>query len=217
MAVLLTEQPTHHCIWGIWEITETLPELYDLWTPNEHDTAYFLGISHEDRKIQSVAARVLVKHLLQQWDMTYWGIGKNAAGQPWLVDTNYYVSVSHTKNYASAILHAHSPVGIDMEPVKEKLQYVMPRILTPDEWQAARTDIEKLGVYWCAKEALYKLHGRKQLSFREHIHLKNFEMKKNGTLFGRISTDEYQKEFRIFYQKIHTFILAYSFDSETSP
>ncbi len=215
MAAIKIEQVTEHCIWGIWEITETLEELYALWTPNEHDTAYFLGISHEGRKIQSVASRVLVKYLLQQWDTAYWGIGKNVEGQPWLVNTNYYVSVSHTEHYASAIIHKHTHVGIDMEPLKEKLRYVMPRILTPDEWQAAQTDIEKLGVYWCAKEALYKLHGRRQLSFREHIHLKDFEMQKNGTLFGRISTDEYQQGYRIFYQKIHTFILAYSFESET--
>jgi 4'-phosphopantetheinyl transferase EntD len=216
MPLFKSEAITKECLWGIWQITETSEELYAQWTPNEHDTAYLLSISHEARRKQTLASRVLVQNLLQQWGKYYLGISKNRQGKPLLLEHEYYVSVSHTETHAAAILHQSDPVGIDIEPFKEKLARIIPRVLSPEEYQSANQDLEKYCVYWCAKEALYKLYSRRELSFREQIRIKNFDMKENGTLFGTVQTDTYYSSCTIHYQKIHNFIVAYTFTSETS-
>lgn len=205
-----------NCIWGIWEITETIEELYHLWSPNEHDTAYFLSISHEDRRKQTLASRALVQYLLHSWKKSYWGIIKNRQGKPLLAEHEYYVSVSHTEKYAAAILHKLCPVGIDIEPIKEKMQRVIPRVLSQEEYTHANNSVEMYCIYWCAKEALYKLHSRKNLSFREQIKINDFELQRNGTLFGTVTTEADHTSCAIIYQKIDNFIVAYTFESETS-
>ena len=215
MPLFKTEIVNEACLWGLWEITETLPQLYTLWTPNEHDTAYLLSISHEGRRKQTLASRVLVQQLLQHWGKYYLGIIKNRNGQPLLSGHEYYVSVSHTEHYATAILHQSCPVGIDIEPVKEKLVRIIPRILSADEYWHANNNPDMLCVYWCAKEALYKLYSLRQLSFREQINVNSFDFRENGTLFGTIRTDRYLIHCAVFYQKIHNFIVAYTFESET--
>lgn len=214
MPLVKTETVGETCVWGLWETTETLPQLYGQWNANEHDAAYFSGISHEGRLRQTLASRALVQHLLETWGEYYPGISKNPAGKPCLPGTGFHVSVSHTEGYAAAIVHRSRAVGIDIEPVKEKLIRIAPRVLSPDECRDAGGDLEKICVYWCAKEALYKLHGYRQLSFREHIGLQNFEMRDYGTLFGGIRTDGYRAGFTVFYRKIHNFIMAYSYESE---
>ncbi len=215
MPLVKSETINEECLWGLWKITESIEELYHLWNPNEHDTAYFLSISHEGRRKQTLASRVLVQQLLLQWEKYYLGIIKNHQGKPLLLQHEYYVSVSHTEEYATAILHKSFPVGIDIEPVKEKMSRIIPRVLSPEEYRNANQNLEKYCIYWCAKEALYKLYSQKELSFREQIHIKNFEIKENGTLFGTIRVAMQYSSYTIYYQKIHNFIVAYTFESET--
>ncbi len=216
MPLLKTEVINKECVWGLWEITETMEELYHQWTPNEHDTAYFMSISHEGRRRQTLASRVLVQNLLQHWGKYYLGIIKNRQGRPLLSEHEYYVSVSHTEHYAVAILHQSDPVGIDIEPIKEKLARIIPRVLAVEEYRHANQNLEMFCVYWCAKEALYKLYSRRELSFREQIRIKDFDLSENGTLFGTIHADNYYHACTLFYRKIHNFIVAYTFGSETS-
>ncbi len=214
MPLVRTETVNGACVWGLWETTETLPQLYGLWNANEPDAAYFSDFSHQGRLRQTLASRVLVRHLVQSRGGQYVGISKNAAGKPCLPGSGFHVSVSHTEGYAAAILHQSRAVGIDIEPVKEKLIRIAPRILSPNECRDAGGDPEKICVYWCAKEALYKLYGCRQLSFREHIRLHNFEMRDYGTLFGEIRTHSHWTGFAVFYRKVHNFIMAYSYESE---
>jgi 4'-phosphopantetheinyl transferase len=214
MPLFKSETINEECLWGIWQTTESVEDLYQLWTPNEYDNAYFLSISHEGRRKQTLASRVLVQELLKQWGKYYLGISKTRQGKPLLLQHEYYVSVSHTEGFAAAILHQLYPVGIDIEPIKEKMGRIIPRVLSVSEYEHANQNLE---MYWCAKEAIYKLHSRKELSFREQIRIKNFDMTENGTLFGTVDADPECSTCTIFYQKIHNFIVAYTFDSETSP
>lgn len=201
-------------MWGLWEITESLAELCGQWKENEHDAAYMSGISHGGRRRQTLASRMLVRHLLESRGGRYAGIVKNQAGKPCLAGSGWHVSVSHTDRYAAVMLHPTRAVGIDIEPVSEKLVRIAPRVLSEAEWRDADGNLEKLCACWCAKEALYKLHGHRQLAFREQIRLQSFEMREHGTLFGEILTGRYQAGFTVFYRKLPNFIMAYSYESE---
>src|SRR3712207_8655610 len=39
----------------------------------------------------------------------------------------------------------------------------------------SQNNLEKLCIYWCAKETLYKVHSEKQLDFRKNIKIEKFQ------------------------------------------
>ena len=57
--------------------------------------------------------------------------------------------------------------GIDIEYRSDRVKRIRSRFLAPEEEQNIDTahEEEHLLVYWCAKEALYKLAGRKRWIF----------------------------------------------------
>lgn len=82
------------------------------------------------------------------------------------------VSLSHTRGFAAAHFHPSIPCGIDLEPVDRELSAsVQTRFLHPAELKAIPTSPAPVVAWWCAKEAVYKAHGRAGLSFREEIRL----------------------------------------------
>jgi len=208
MPILQQESLGNDGLWGIWSATETTEALRRTLVPTPADAAYLATVHHPQRLHQTLASRVLVQQLLQLLGVPYAGIQKDTLGKPFLVDCPYYISISHTQGYAAAILHRRFPVGIDIELVKEKLTRIAPRVFTDQEQHFAGDDLLKTGVYWCAKEAVFKMGLVQVLSLRD-IGLQDFEMAEKGTLFGRINPGNDGVELEIFYKRMLTFIAAY--------
>jgi hypothetical protein len=66
-------------------------------------------------------------------------------------------------------------------------------------------------VYWCAKEALYKIDGKRSLHFANQLNVEAFTLLPRGDLTGIITRNEkrmiplsYQleKEFVVVYRKL---------------
>ena len=155
-------------------ITEDEPTLRaDLTlTPSEQEDLN--GIRHPTQRVEWLACRAAVRQLVERQGMAYAGLQKDEFGKPHLVDSPWSVSLSHTGGWAAAVLHRSRPVGIDIEPIRDQFRRVVPRVLSADEIAHANGDSGRLAVYWCAKEALYKLYGKRNLTFREHLHVEPF-------------------------------------------
>jgi phosphopantetheinyl transferase len=200
------------CIWGLWEITESVHTLAAQLPPNTHDLLYLATVTHEGKKAESLAVRVLSKCILQEWRYAYKGIIKDQHDKPYLADLPVHMSISHTSRYAAVIMHRHQEVGIDIEFVKEKLLKVAHKFLNEQEWQDAGTDLEKLCVYWSAKEVLYKKYGRRQLSLKDEIHIEPFRLKSTGHIKGLVKKDMYAMQNEIIYMIIDNLIISFSFE-----
>jgi 4'-phosphopantetheinyl transferase EntD len=209
MPIVAIQSIDENTAWGLWEIRETVEELQSGLMANLHDQLYVGSIRHEVRRGQTLAARLVVQQLLAQWGKSYAGIVKNNSGKPYLADCPYHISISHTDVYAAAMVHKHRKVGIDIEYVKEKLQKVALKYLSYREMQDAGDQLDKLCVYWCAKEVLYKMSDCKQLVLNKDIQVKNFKMDMNGTLQGRISGTDGLVELDVIYSKVFNLIIAY--------
>jgi 4'-phosphopantetheinyl transferase EntD len=199
------------CMWGLWEITESAEVLDAQLPPNGYDTLYLASVTHEGKKAESLAVRVLVKHLLQEWNYSYRGIIKDQHDKPYLAGLPVHLSISHTSRYAAVIVHRHQEVGIDIEFVKEKLLKVAHKFLNEHEWQDAGNDLQKLCVYWSAKEVLYKKYGRKQLSLKEEITIEPFKLKETGNIKGAVEKNGYSVQNEIIYMIIDNLIISFSF------
>ncbi|MFD2937949.1 4'-phosphopantetheinyl transferase family protein [Spirosoma flavum] len=162
------------CIARLRPITEDEPTLRAralLTLSEEEDLA---SISHPSQRIEWLACRVALRQLIEAQGMPYRGSQKDEYGKPHLIDSPWHISLSHTSGWAAVVLHRLQPVGIDIEPIREQFRRVVPRVLSESEIVHAAGNPNRLAVYWCAKEALYKLYGKRQLTFREHLYIEPF-------------------------------------------
>ena len=103
-------------------------------------------------------------------------------------------------------------VGIDIEAIHPKVLRVKDKFLAAAEQQAAGEDLTKTLIYWCTKETLYKLYGRKHILFKEHLKVQPFNGQHPGILQASIQLPDFQKDYRIHYEVGTDFILTYCLD-----
>lgn len=168
--------------WGLWKIEEDEKSL-SAEVPGE---PVLPTLTNYLKRLEFLAGRALVKSLLKQWGITYGGLVKDAFGKPSLAGSDIHISLSHSYPYVAAVLHRKKNVGIDLEQPKDKLLRIGPRVLSPGELQDAGNDIVKHCVYWCAKETLIKIYGKKDLIFSQHLLISPFSLQQKGHLVGRI-------------------------------
>jgi phosphopantetheinyl transferase len=122
----------------------------------------------------------------------YAGIHKDSFGKPFLRNSSFHISLSHSYPFVAAQLSVDRAVGIDVEQPKEKLLHIAHRILSPNELQDAGSDIHKHCVYWCAKEALYKIDGKRGLHFSNQLNIEPFALATTGNIIGYITRTKKQ-------------------------
>jgi len=103
---------------------------------------------------------------------------------PFLSDDHpSHISISHSADLVALMMHDTLEVGMDLEAVRENIQVVRKKFLSADEKAFCSIDeIEKLIVMWSAKESIYKLYGKKELTFSRNILLQEFELSKRGSI-----------------------------------
>ncbi|HEV7350665.1 4'-phosphopantetheinyl transferase family protein [Telluribacter sp.] len=191
----------------LWKLEENEDSLRAL-LPVTDDHTELATITHPQKRREWLAGRVLIKTLAeQQLTTSYKGMWKDEHGKPFLVDSTCPISITHTVDYVAGVLHEHRPVGIDMEKIHPKLIRTAPKYLSEAELAHAGEDVAKLCIYWCAKEALYKLHGRKKVSFKDAIAIESFEVT-STTLYGTLTEADLRVSARVHIRWVKDYCLA---------
>jgi phosphopantetheinyl transferase len=205
MPLVKSEMTGKESAWGLWQITETEEELaFQALESCPEDV-----VAPSKRK-EFLAGRALVKSLVELVGSEYSGIRKNEQGKPYLKDLPFEISLSHSSPYVAAQIHREAAVGIDIEQPKEKLLRVAPRILSDSEEADAGDDIVKHCVYWCAKEAMYKLYGKRGLHFNNQLNVDPFELKRSGELQGYIRANGIPSLVALGYLIKDDYVLVYT-------
>ena len=199
------------CGWALWEVRETAADLLEILQPAAPDLACLRAIRHAHQQREWLASRLAARQLVRDWGENYRGIFKDGYDKPLLRELDFRISLSHSGGYGAAILHRNAQVGIDVEYPKEKLWKVRHKFLSDDELTDAGDSPEKLSIYWCAKEVLYKLHPRRQLSFRENLRIGPFDARESGQIRGRITADHRTRQYEIAYQRHGLLTIAYGY------
>ena len=179
---------------ALWRIEEDLSffeSKFDLHPP----------IQNESKKLQWFATR----HLLNEMIGTYAEVLKYDTGKPYLKDTDHHISISHTTAFAAVM-------------VNPKVERIAHKFLREDEISAIHLDekIEKLILYWSAKEALYKMFGKNQVEFKTHLLIEPFELKLKGTLHAKILTNDVHIEnLEVPYEFFDGHVISYVCSSIT--
>lgn len=152
---------------AIWQITER-EEFFNS-IPLSHQQ-----VNHPHKRIQHLAGRFLLRQMNPDFPIERVKIeGK----RPYLEGNSFHFSISHSKNFAAAIISKQNKVGIDIEPVTPRIKRLGPKFLTSEEQaivlngSAELSEEEKLTACWCAKECMVKWHQNGGLDFRKNMHI----------------------------------------------
>lgn len=196
----------HQRAWALWQISEKEEALAAQISQEPAPPS----ITNTQKRLEWLSARILVKEMMTALGAPFQGIIKDTFGKPFLKGYPYQLSLSHSFPYVAALIDKAEPVGIDLEQPKEKLLKIAPRILHPEELLDAGHDIRKHCIYWCAKEALVKVHGKKDLTFAENLLIDPFSLDNEGDIVGRIVVNNSTSVVPLHYSIHPDFILVFT-------
>lgn len=151
---------------SVWQITESSDELLSYFTNEEFSTPHFQEFTYEKRKAEWLAARALLKQMIG----SSLPISYNKSGKPLLNHPIYpNISISHSREYVAVMVHRYLAVGIDIESMNRNYAPIRKRYLSEMELQQVNEDPLLQCIYWCAKEAVFKLIEEDGVDFRKQI------------------------------------------------
>lgn len=192
---------------GIWEISETKEELMEEINLSKKDLKELDEIKIQSKKLQWLCVRMLLKNMLgYQPQIIYTNKGK-----PFLGNSQLKISVSHSDKFVALIINKKEETGIDIEKISNKPFRIKNKFLSSNELLDI-TDLdtlEKLHVYWGAKESLYKVYGEKEIIFKEDLFISPFKYFNNGEITGSIKKNNLQRSYLLKYKKIQDYLLVF--------
>ncbi len=208
MPLLLQRQLIPHGHLGVWKIEET--EDFFLRKMELHPK--------EEEQLMTIKGRKRLEWLSGRW-LLHMMSGreirgaclKDEYGKPYLTDSEYHISISHSHGLATVIA---SPilVGVDIQFLVEKITRIQHKFVCPAEAACIEehSKLEQLHIIWGAKEVLYKAFGRRQLDFKAHMRIEPFKYdEKGGKLKGFLQKHHEKQVFDLSYKRIEDHILVY--------
>lgn len=143
-------------------------------------------------------------------------IGYDDKGKPFLEGDSRHISISHSHDKLTIIINENEATGIDIELIRDKVLKIKHKFLTNEELTDANDDVEKLLIYWAAKETLYKIYGLKEVDFIAHLFVKPFTKHKLGSIIGHINLPKFKESFELNYQILDEYVLVYAYQKITT-
>ena len=164
-------------LWLIEEDEERLRTLV-----NEDDREAADRFSAPRRRKEHLAWRAALRTVLPDVKIEY-----SDAGAPMVpeAETPLYIGVAHTSGLAAVVVSG-APCAVDAEREGRDFSRTAPRFISPEEQSlddAGRADFP--AAVWCAKEAMYKYSGRRELDFLRDLTISGSDVA-DGKMEGRI-------------------------------
>ena len=159
MPQLSVEKINSHTTLLVWRITEAEEQLKSQLPKSVLEIITNKNYKSESRRLEVMATYALLTSYLKTPSII---IDHNSNGQP-LLD-GFYLSISHTNDYACVLLSTQKVVAIDIEYRSDRIERIRSKFLRSDE---AFTSIEDLLLVWSAKETLYKYFSEDDLMYNE--------------------------------------------------
>ncbi len=136
------------------------------------------------------------------------------------------ISISHTKEYAAILLSHDNPrIGVDVEMLSDRFLKVESHYLHTTESCMLRDELPKgmrieeaLGIWWNAKEAMYKAVGEQHIRFTEDFRIYSLaesrQLKPSNDICrfsGELSTSFKEITYRLIYKVLEDFSLVCCF------
>ena len=172
--------------------------------------ADYRALRSAKRQLEFLGVRVALKRLLgQEFHIFY-----ETSGKPFLPDSCYKVSISHSREWVAVAIHPSISVGVDIECPTDKVLRVYHKFLHTAELDmlSDRVGILSLQVIWSGKEALYKIIGAEAVDFAAHMRMLPFALQEeNDVTMEHIPTG---RLYRAHYIQNDQYTLVYCLDRD---
>lgn len=196
---------------GVWQITETVQDLTTYFSPEEMTDTELQKYSFEKRKVEWLVTRLLIKHLIgNDFKLTYLQTGK-----PVILHEIYkHISITHSRDFVAIYVHRNQEIGIDIESVNRDFDKVEKRYMSDDELRQTCQDKSLKCLYWCAKEAIFKLVKEDGIEFRQQIHITPFDHLKESQFAARFITGTKETVYHLHFLTFSDQIMVWAANSE---
>ena len=197
---------------GIWRIEESEEDLISRLQLDESEKALIAGLQHSKRYLHWLGSRVLLRTMLNT--DKFIALKADERNKPYIENFPHKVSITHSGIYAAVMISRQYETGVDIEGLTPKILNVNKRFLSPPELELLEGLDEKSKIYrsiifWCVKEALYKLYAKGQMIFRDHL-LINSDQEFSGPIVeASILKEDCQKTFLVEYAEVNNYLIAF--------
>ncbi len=209
MPLLLDQSLPENTRLLVWDITENTDWLKSNVTLNEEEGNLYNTFSHEPRRKQWLAVRLILQHYFA--GNTNHHIQYDEFGKPYFKDAKLTISISHSHQLGGVIISSLIELGLDIERLDHRIEKIKTKFLSDEELQQlnGQNMNEQLHIYWCAKEVMYKIYGRKGLEFKDHLKILPFNYKPEGSIKGLLSKAGEEISFEINYRNFKGYMIAW--------
>ena len=208
MGLFLKKKLDNEATIGVWHITESEEELTQLSATPTDEMEEISFIKSASLRRQRLAVRALLNTLFDE--KVY--LSHHDNGKPYLENNPVNISITHTDQFVAVILHEDQDCGIDIESLDRDFSAVEKKALSEDEIEDLEDEKrnEQLAIYWCAKEAIFKLLSRYNVDFAEQIEVERFRPRGEGELEATfIDKNEDEQEFELEYMTFERHVMVW--------
>ncbi len=205
MALVQTFRSTENDIIGLWKFEEAIPSMVEKIKQLHYNTEKLSRITSDARKVEWLSTRLLMQELIQEntADILY-----DSNGKPHLSDIGPFISISHSKGMCALFL-SDQPNGIDLQIHNSRIKTIENKYLNPTEIKLIENEDDDLHYFWCAKEAVFKAHGRKKIYLKDHIFITHIN-RSQKTILATLVDGEFKQNYLLNYLKIENYYLVYT-------
>ncbi|MCX6257646.1 MAG: 4'-phosphopantetheinyl transferase superfamily protein [Bacteroidia bacterium] len=195
MSLVCRLEPKAGTIIGIWKMEESSDQLLSIhqFTPLEIQSVS--AFTSEKRRCEWLSSRILITALLNEKLILNYDIN----GKPYLHGVSKSVSISHSNDHVAVLISASRYAGIDIEPVTRKVMKIATRFMSDNEIAVVAEDGNKALLYWCSKEVLLKICGKRDIDFRQRLGVRARPDGGTGKLEGNIISEDGTNTFLLNY------------------
>jgi 4'-phosphopantetheinyl transferase EntD len=207
MPLILKEKFEGDCLFGIWEIQESYDELFSQVHIFPDEIERFNNFRSTMRKVEFLSVRILLKSLLG----TSVPIVYSDKRKPFLHQSDYRISISHSRKLTAILLSKTQKIGLDLEFMSHKISDIENRFINDQERITLEPGRRKyhLYIHWCAKEALYKICDKQDINFKDNLTIEPFEPEDYGIIYGWVDNKFWHDKFHLNYFTISNYVVVY--------
>lgn len=198
---------------GVWKVEETIQDLKSRLILDQEELAFYETLNKGKRNLHWLSGRVLIRNLLNT--NHFIEVQSDEYGKPHLVNFDYELSISHSQDYAAVII-SQNRVGIDIEQMRPKIRRIAHKFMREEELAFLAKDedeaMRQMFVVWTGKEALYKLYGKRNLNFCDHMQFEPFLLGSPSHATAHLTKPGLEQTFTITFEEIDGYMMAYTIE-----
>jgi len=190
----------------VWKIQESANMLLERLNLSKEDIDRVESYRLESRKQEFLAARCLIKEIIGQEPI----IDYLQSGKPVIKNSDYKISISHTKGFVAVAFSKQLFAGVDIEYPSERVARVFKRFVSDEEelFIPENKRVEYYTMLWCLKESMYKMYDRKSSIFNVNFICHPFTLQKQGEIEATFDFED-RRKFSFDYITTDDFYLVY--------